>query len=122
VTGKEKYRPANFKSTEVKVITSKMLRDKMWFADYPMLAIMTVQFVSTFGSGNLLEMIISLIQIATTAMSIMSGMISLRFADEEKGVDMRLISKKINERMAEALTRQQALLDEKAKSPQAAIL
>ena len=91
-----------------------MLKDKMWFQDYPMVTIMCIQFFSTFGSGNQLEMIISLVQIATTGMSIISGMISLKFASDEKGVDMRLVSKKIFDRQAEIKAREIELLEEKA--------
>jgi hypothetical protein len=51
VAGRPKDLPPNFKNPEVKYITRQMLMDKMYFQDYPMLAIMGIHFVSTFGSA-----------------------------------------------------------------------
>ena len=99
VAGKAKDLPPGFKNPEVKPITEKLLRDKMYFQDYPMLAIMGVHFLATFG-GQRIEMIVSLIQIATTALSILSGMVSLRYSLTEKGVDVSQLRRLVGERTA----------------------
>jgi hypothetical protein len=63
-------------------------------------------------------LIISLLQISVTAASILSGMISLRWANEEKGVDMRLVVKAIEDRQASYNQKQAlALAALEAKSP-----
>lgn len=59
-----------------------------------MLAIMIVHFFATFGGASeskTLEMVVSLVQIGVTALSILSGMISLRWSGEEKGVDLGMV-------------------------------
>lgn len=52
----------------------------MRFQDFPMLAIMIIQFFATFGEGTaIMEMIVSLVQITTTVLSILSALVSLRY-------------------------------------------
>lgn len=85
---------------EIKIfdITSSLLNDKMRYQDFPMIAIMLIHFISTLGSGNNAEFSVSLIQICSTALSIMSGMVSLRWAEEGKGIDIRNIIRQIQSR------------------------
>jgi len=63
-----------------------------------MLAIISIQFLATFGQGQQTEMIVSLLQIVITCLSIMSGMTSLSWKAEPKGVDIKLISSMIEGR------------------------
>ena len=72
-------------------ITTSLLNDKMKYQDFPMISIMLIHFISTLGSGNTAEFSVSLIQILSTALSILSGMVSLRWAQEGKGIDIRNI-------------------------------
>jgi hypothetical protein len=102
LAGKAKDLPKGFKNPKISHITTKMLKDKMNLQDFPMLAIMTIHFFATFGGHEKQqEMIVSLIQIATTALSICSGLISLKWISPEKGVDLKSIGKKIIDRNME---------------------
>jgi len=58
-----------------------------------MLLIMVVQFFASFGEGTKqIEMVVSLIQIATTCMSILSAYVSLKWNEENvKGIDVRQV-------------------------------
>ena len=78
-----------------------------------MLCIMGCQFLATFGSPSRLEMIISLVQISANALSILSGIVSIRYADDEKGVDVRLIFNKVNQRKIEQDSREKSTKDTK---------
>lgn len=83
----------------MKVVNISILKDKMKFQDFPMLAIMIIQFFASFGEGTKsIEMIVSLIQIACTFLSIMSAWISLKWNKNVKGIDLNLIQNKLIER------------------------
>jgi hypothetical protein len=92
LAGKDKDRPKDFVYKEMKVINIGILKDKMKFQDFPMLAIMIIQFFASFGEGTKsIEMIVSLIQITCTFLSILSAWISLKWNRNVKGIDLNLI-------------------------------
>lgn len=102
LAGKKKEWPKDLKNVKVFHITNSLLHDKMRYQDFPMLAIMMIHFFATFGAENNAEFLVSLLQIGTTALSIFSGLVSLKWASNDKGVDLRMIIKEIEKRNEEA--------------------
>ena len=70
-----------------------------------MAIIMTVHLFASIAHENQLEFIVSLLQIATTAASILSAIIQLRWSSKEKGVDLKTIRSKIIQRVKEVEAR-----------------
>lgn len=68
-----------------------------------MLCIMVIQFFASFGEGTKqIEMIVSLVQIATTFLSICSAKISLSYKQDVKGINFNAFCSKMMEREADA--------------------
>ena len=95
IAGKPKHWPVGFKNPKVTPIVNNIVRDKMKFQDFPMAIIMTVHLFASIAHENQLELIVSLLQIATTAASIVSAMITLRWTSKEKGVNLKTIRSKM---------------------------
>ena len=117
IAGKLKDQPPGFVNPKLYIIQNKLLSDKMKYQDIPMLLIMTIQFFASFGEGTKqIEMIVSLIQIATTVLSIISAKISLSFTENVKGIDFKKFCDKMIEREADIERRRVEALKEKEKA------
>jgi hypothetical protein len=113
IAGKPKNYPPSFKNPKVSPIVTNLVRDKMRLQDIPMTVIMTVHLFASIAHENQLELIISLLQIASTAASILSAIITLRWHSAEKGVDIKLIRGKMINRIKEVEAKKKKQEEEK---------